>query len=82
MKINNRKVILCLAFLLILMGFQVNINYAETAFKYESEANILKEMNIFRGDGSGLNLDKIPTRNEAAVMIVRLLGKEEESRSR
>jgi len=57
----------------------MSIGFAEVIFNYEQEAGILKEMNIFRGDGDNLMLEKTPTRNEAAVMIVRLLGKEKEA---
>ena len=35
---------------------------------------------VFRGTSSGFELDRAPTRSEAAIMLVRLLGAEDEAR--
>ncbi len=54
----------------------------------ETAANALHELGLFQGSGSDQNgnpnfdLDRAPTRNEAVTMLVRLLGKESEARSR
>lgn len=40
-------------------------------------ADALKEMGLFIGTRSGYELDRVPTRAEAAVMLVRLLGQED-----
>lgn len=42
-------------------------------------ADSLNQMNLFKGGTSGYELDRAPTRAEAATMLVRLLGKEAEA---
>ena len=48
-------------------------------------AEALYELGLFRGTGTNedgtpiFDLDKTPTRNQAVIMLVRLLGKEEEA---
>ena len=42
-------------------------------------AEHLDNMGLFRGTEQGYELDRAPTRAEAAAMLVRLLGKEEEA---
>jgi len=72
------KKILCviLAFVLIAaisMG-------AVSAANYNAIADELKSLGLFLGTDSGYELDREPRRTEAAVMLVRLLGKEAEAR--
>ena len=42
-------------------------------------AAALSEINILRGDGVSFNLDQIPDRLQASVMVVRMRGEEEEA---
>lgn len=51
------------------------------AADYTECADHLKDMNLFRGTTQGYELDRAPTRAEAAAMLVRLLGKEEEAKA-
>jgi hypothetical protein len=51
------------------------------ASDYDAQADSLKELGLFNGTGSGYELDRIPTRAEAAVSLVRLLGKEAEAKA-
>lgn len=44
-------------------------------------ADALKQMGLFLGTENGYELDRAPTRAEAIVMLVRLLGKENEARN-
>lgn len=46
------------------------------ASKYDSSAQALKDIGLFNGSDSGFDLDRAPTRTEAAVMLVRLLEAE------
>jgi len=46
------------------------------ASSYDSTAQELKTMGLFKGTEAGFDLDRAPTRTEAAVMLVRLLGAE------
>ena len=48
------------------------------AVNYTNCADSLHEMGLFQGTQNGYDLDRTPTRAEAAVMLVRLLGKEAE----
>jgi hypothetical protein len=52
---------------------------AALASDYDTQADALKEMGLFKGTANGYELDRIPTRAEAAVSLVRLLGKESEA---
>ena len=49
------------------------------AANYTNCADSLHEMGLFQGTQNGYDLDRTPTRAEAAVMLVRLLGKEAEA---
>ena len=51
------------------------------AANYTNCADSLHEMGLFQGTQSGYDLDRTPTRAEAAVMLVRLLGKEAEAKT-
>jgi hypothetical protein len=48
---------------------------------FSDSADILRELGLFQGAAGGYELERAPTRAEAAVMLVRLLGKENEARS-
>ena len=51
------------------------------AANYTNCADSLHEMGLFQGTQNGYDLDRTPTRAEAAVMLVRLLGKEDEAKA-
>ena len=51
------------------------------AANYTNCADSLHEMSLFQGTQNGYDLDRTPTRAEAAVMLVRLLGKEAEAKT-
>ncbi len=51
------------------------------AANYTNCADSLYEMGLFQGTQNGYDLDRTPTRAEAAVMLVRLLGKEDEAKA-
>lgn len=46
---------------------------------YKDKAEVLSEMGIFRGSDKGFELDRVPTRQEALIMLIRLLGEEDEA---
>lgn len=52
----------------------VAVSAAASSFDHAADA--LKSMNLFQGTEQGYQLDRAPTRGEAATMLVRLLGKE------
>lgn len=51
------------------------------AANYTNCADSLHEMGLFQGTQNDYDLDRTPTRAEAAVMLVRLLGKEAEAKT-
>ncbi len=61
----------------------ISIALATTAFgaDFEKCADDLSEIGIFKGTDKGYELDREPTRLEAGVMLVRLLGGEDEALS-
>lgn len=51
------------------------------AATFNAQADALKDMGLFLGTNNGYDLDKVPTRAQAAVMLVRFLGKEETAKT-
>jgi len=54
-------------------------SYAADKISYQEYAEKLSEIDVFKGTGAGFELDREPTRLEGVVMLIRLLGKEEEA---
>lgn len=52
-----------------------------SASVYEDAAEELAAIGMFRGTASGYELDRAPTRSEAAIMMVRLYGAEEKAKA-
>ena len=50
-----------------------------SASDYDAVAEELSAIGMFRGTGASFELDRAPTRAEAAIMLVRLYGAEEEA---
>ena len=55
------------------------LSVSASAADYDAVATELSAIGMFRGTGSGFELDRAPTRSEAAIMLVRLFGAEEEA---
>ena len=51
------------------------------AANFDHCADQLKDLGLFQGTEQGYELDRAPTRAEAATMLVRLLGKEDEAKA-
>ena len=52
-----------------------------SASDYDDAAQDLSAIGMFRGTASGVELDRAPKRSEAAIMLVRLYGAEEEAKA-
>lgn len=52
-----------------------------SAADYEAVAQELSAIGMFRGTGDSFELDREPTRGEAAIMLVRLYGAEEQAQA-
>lgn len=77
-----RKVIAIIAVLIMLSQVVVSAgidgaDIIQVGEEQERAANILKDLGLFAGTNNGFELDKVPDRTQAAVMVVRMLGKEQ-----
>lgn len=52
-----------------------------SASDYDAAAEDLAAIGVFRGTSDGFELDRAPTRSEAAIMLVRLYGAEDTARA-
>lgn len=61
--------------------------FAAATLKYEVEAQTLNRIGLFNGTGIDeegnpiFELDRAPTRTEALIMLIRIMGKEQEARN-
>ncbi len=76
MKRKTRFAALLLAAMLLL-GLMMSARASESS----DAADTLNALGLFRGTGNGYELDREPTRAEALVMLIRLLGREAEARA-
>ena len=63
---------LCLSLSLLVLPASA----AEVPEAQQNTAEALKYLTLFRGSDKGFELDRAPTRMEAIIMLIRLLGKE------
>ena len=63
--------------LLLVCSMLLGLCVIASASDFDAAAQDLQQIGMFRGTGSGFNLDQEPTRAEAAVMLTRLYGAEE-----
>ena len=66
---------------LILFSLCIILSVSVFASDFDNAADALSELGLFRGTEKGFELDREPTRAEAATMLVRLLGAEDEAMS-
>jgi len=52
-----------------------------SASDFDAAAKDLSAIGMFRGTANGFELDRAPTRSEAAIMLVRLYGAEDEAKA-
>lgn len=67
------------AFIAILLSLIICFSiptYATNNIYYNDYAVKLSEIGVFKGTGSGFELEREPTRLEGLIMLIRLLGKE------
>jgi len=65
----------------IIFSLAVNVSASASTDTYEKtsldRANTLKDLGLFKGTDNGFDLDRSPTRTEAIVMLLRMLGEEQ-----
>jgi len=70
------------AFLLVILTFvSATIPIHAETNNHQQETEILKELGLFNNGSNGFELNRQPTRIEAAVMLVILIGKENEAKN-
>ena len=52
-----------------------------SASDFDAVAEDLSAIGMFRGTANGFELDRAPTRSEAAIMLVRLYGAEDTAKA-
>ena len=57
------------------------LSVTASASEYDAVAEDLAAIGMFRGTANGFELDRAPTRSEAAIMLVRLYGAEDEAKA-
>lgn len=83
----KKKLLSAVLSLVLLLALVPNVAYASTD-EMTASANALYQLGLFNGTGKDaqgnpiFQLDREPTRNEAVTMLVRLLGKEDEAKSK
>lgn len=73
------KRFLTLLFTTLLLTAALCVNASATT--YDAAAEDLSAIGMFRGTEKGFELDRAPTRSEAAIMLVRLYGAEETAKA-
>lgn len=73
----------CKPFLVILLALMILAGGSSLAFAqvYEHAADSLAAMDLFQGTDKGYELERVPTRAEAAAVLVRLLGADAEAKA-
>ena len=81
-----KKRVLCMILTLVMI-FSIVLSATAASNEATEAAEALYELGLFKGTGTNPDgtpifaLDKTPTRNQAIIMLVRLLGKEEEAKA-
>jgi len=70
-----------LAIILVVALMLGTFAIAASAANFENLAEELYELELFRGTEAGFDLDRAPTRAQALVMLLRLLGLEEQAQT-
>ena len=66
-----------LTILLTTLALSAVLCVSASASNFDSVAEELSAIGMFKGTAGGFDLDKVPTRGQAAIMLVRLYGAEQ-----
>ncbi|MDO4581454.1 MAG: hypothetical protein Q4B96_02570 [Bacillota bacterium] len=64
---------------ILLLAILIFALHATPAYANQQAALNLQQLSLFRGSDKGFELERVPNRAEASVMLIRLLGKEQEA---
>lgn len=76
---NNFKKLLAVVIVVTMLVTAMIPAMAATSYSYEDEAQVLSDLGLMVGDGTNLDLGGKLTREMGAVLLVRLLGAEEDA---
>lgn len=76
-----RKIISIALIIALALSFTTTVTAAttNTPTTQDQKANALKDLGLFVGTNNGFELDRAPNRIEAVIMLLRMLGKEQEA---
>lgn len=76
-----RKIISLMLIAALVLSFTTAATAASTTTPttQEQKANVLKDLGLFAGTNNGFELDRAPTRTEAIVLLLRMLGVAQEA---
>lgn len=74
----KRTALLCIVIILCLVIGLTCFAEENDLIQYLEEAQKLQELGLFNGTLNGFELERVPKKVEAGVMLIRLLGKEDE----
>lgn len=75
----KRSSICAILFSIVMMVELFSVQFVFANNSYEDYALKLNEIGVFRGTDSGFELERQPTRIEGIIMLIRLLGAEDEA---
>jgi hypothetical protein len=67
-----KKILISVVIMIMVLS---SIGFADNTIKYENEAEQLQNLGLFKGTNNEFELDRKPTRAEAGVILIRMLGK-------
>lgn len=76
-----KKIVSLILIMTIILSLASTVYAATTAQPSQDQtASTLKDLGLFMGTNNGFELDRAPTRTEAIVLLLRMLGKEQEAK--
>lgn len=75
---RHKRLVVATLVLVLLFGVIIQSTASQEGL-YLKEAEALKPIGVFQGTDEGFELDREPTRLEGLIMLIRMLGKEEEA---
>ena len=74
-----RKISSVILLVVVLLFINTTKTFADLNINYDTYAQSLSELGVFVGTGNGFELDRAPTRIEGIIMLIRLLGAEDDA---
>ena len=75
-----KKTVSLILILTMVLTLASAVTATSASLTQEQEATILRDLGLFAGTNKGFELDRAPTRTEAVVLLLRMLGKEQEAK--